>query len=383
MKFDISTRAFIQLINTLTAAGEKRNSFMILKYTRIIADENAQTVRFERHLFDTLGSNMSGTLTTTVLVQQPHVVVYEGGDVLATIDKANFAINAAIKKQCEIARFDGDKVQLLQQNDTPLRMVPLQQYGDLSEWPELPSDETSDTFATGLHNLYLKQAFTHTSDDGARPEFLCVRMGKDGLLCSTDGHRLALIKTDAHFPDGDKADDVLIRPLVYKIIKTIPDDYTWDLFLGCNGQLELYTEIAGTIVTIRQSKSNGLFPDFTRVIPDRPMDHHFHIGDAKDVIDGLKAALKAYPMKSTRDSVKLCEDGSLVVRIEGKDYPTTVKITPTKGQGGSVCVNGKYLIDALALTGDDTTWSFIEEDTPTLLESKDGRTTVVVMPMQP
>lgn len=383
MKFDISTSAFIQLINTLTAAGEKQNTFMVLENTRIIADENTQTVRFERYLLDTLGSDMGGNLKTTVLVQQQHAVVYEGGDVLAKMDKAKFSINSEIKKQCEIARFDGDKVELLRSNDTPLRIVPIHTYEDISEWPELPSDETSNTFATGIHNYYLKQAFTHTSDDGARPEFLCVRMGKDGKLCSTDGHRLALIKTQGNFPDNDdKKDDVLIRPHVYKILKTIPDDYTWDFFLGCCGQLELYTEIAGTIITIRQSKSNGQFPDFTRVIPNAPMDNQFHIYNAKDTKDGLKAALKAYP-KNKNNAVKLCEDGSVVAQIEGKAYPTTVKIKPTKVNGRSICVNATYIIDALTLTGDDTTWSFIDADMPTLLEGKDGRTQVVVMPMQP
>lgn len=260
--------------------------------------------------------------------------------------------------------------------------------GDITEFPDL---NTAPDKKRGAYTLIrtkdLVTAAVCASKDEVRKDFTGVLVDETGGLCATDGHRL-FHWDGARRECGDTPWHGIISRTTIALL---------DKLYGANDLLNIEPTDDGKKVVISTDSNrpvrviaqlvNGVFPDFTKVVPTK-LDNHRRITNPTELVKRLRLEAKA-----------IAKTGTILVRPDGE----VIKALPDGGGRQSIgrlfeaaegthttqiAVNINYLVDAiqqlLDATGTDVVvWEWVDEDMPTVLRAENMSTpTAVVMPMQ-
>lgn len=376
MKFYLNYNAFLEVL-TARKSLTTRTSFKVLDGNiDVVATEEDNCVSFK---FTDLDN------TVVLAYDMPKLaLVLEGGraliqfkDIVKTAQKCKWKDGEA-----HYALFDDGAL------TTSLGGRWQPKIGDITEFPDLDTAPDKKRGAyTVIRTKDLVTAAVCASRDEVRKDFTGVLVDETGGLCATDGHRLF------HW-DGSRREcgDTPWRGIIAR--NTIA---LLDKIYGANDLLSIEPTDDGSKVVISTDSNrpvrviaqlvNGVFPDFTKVVPTK-LDNHRRIANPTELLKRLRLEAKA-----------IAKTGTMLVRPDGEvikvlpDNAGRLSIgklfEPAEGtEVTQIAVNINYIADAiqqlLDATGTDVVvWEWVDEDMPTVLRAENTSTpTAVVMPMQ-
>lgn len=378
MKFYLNYNAFLEVL-TARKSLTTRTSFKVLDGNiDVVATEEDNCVSFKF-------TDLDNTVVLTYDMPK-FALVLEGGralvqfkDIVKTAQKCKWKDGEA-----HYALFDSEDGALT----TSLGGRWQPKIGDITEFPDL---DTAPDKKRGAYTIVrtkdLVTAAVCASRDEVRKDFTGVLVDETGGLCATDGHRLF------HW-DGSRREcgDVAWRGIIAR--NTIA---LLDKIYGANDLLSIEPTDDGSKVVISTDSNrpvrviaqlvNGVFPDFTKVVPTK-LDNHRRIANPTELLKRLRLEAKVVNKTGT-----MCvrPDGEVIKALpnDGGRQSIGRLFEPAEGTNPTqIAVNINYLADAIQqlvdATGTDVVvWEWVDEDMPTVLRAENTSTpTAVVMPMQ-
>lgn len=376
MKFYLNYNAFLEVL-TARKSLTTRTSFKVLDGNiDVVATEEDNCVSFKFTDIDN---------TVVLAYDMPKLaLVLEGGraliqfkDIVKTAQKCKWKDGEA-----HYALFEDSNV------TTSLGGRWQPKLGDITEFPDL---NTAPDRKRGAYTLIrtkdLVTAAVCASRDEVRKDFTGVLVDETGGLCATDGHRL-FHWDGARRECGDTPWHGIISRTTIALL---------DKLYGANDLLSIEPTDDGKKVVISTDSNrpvrviaqlvNGVFPDFTKVVPTK-LDNRRRIANPGELVKRLRLEAKAIAKTGTMcvmpdgEVIKVLPDGGGRLSI-GKLFE------PAEGaEVTQIAVNINYIADAiqqlLDATGTDVVvWEWVDEDMPTVLRAENTSTpTAVVMPMQ-
>ena len=221
----------------------------------------------------------------------------------------------------------------------------------------------------------LNRVLPFTAKEDNRPVLQCVlfKAGEGKLsLVSADGYRLAVVSLDY---DGE-GQALILRDDLRSISNALRRAHRVNLsFEKSKDNLDGYDLIVDTEITrYRWLSLDGDFPDYRKLIPDKP-----NITAHLDTVEAVKAIASLRALSDNRDyPIDLHLNGGIV--MSSPDDKGTVTI-PADIEGGEVRVRlaGVYLNEALRACGGMADFKVTDSSSPVIF-TVDGYQ-LVVMPM--
>lgn len=256
---------------------------------------------------------------------------------------------------------------------------------DLNEFPEIAFGDNKRVTKVGAGQF--KDALSivqkSASSDESRPEFTGIYFDiKDSkiTLCSTDGHRMTMFKTNAELGCADTKPFIIPQIGTTSIIRMIGNKSDEDLSIGFDKKDRLVVECGDTILSV--IGISGQFPDFSNVIP---------------TTFETDATVKTKEILESMSIIGAFEGDHNVVRFNIDDKSIELFTSSnTKGEASmsvSACndgkgiifgMNGEYFRDVLNCVKDDEIrLMLVDADSPILVKGTDTDAfQYVIMPMQ-
>lgn len=367
MKFSIDRNAFSRVLKRICGVCTNKSSIQILASCLIEAKDKSITI--------------TGTdLDIIIRVVEDAIVAEEGRAVVNAKRLLDTVQNQAVGDVT--IETDGGKVCVRSGNFTA-------RIGkdDESEYPDLSFADVKGAImmdAIELKGLINKTLFCISKDD-SRPDFTGAFMSIDngGLvqMVSTDGHRLALAKANAHV-DGDVPSElkhgiIIPRKGLMELAKSLIEG---DALIDMSGGRFVVVSGANTF---QIKLIAGQFPNFSNVIP--MSFKHECVVKRESLIGLLKRAAIFSPktglvvMSISRNMLEIStsdtQAGEMHDHIDADhDVSDSIKVG----------FNYEYIVEALSVIDDDDVLvRLIDEDSPAVLRAScDDGCDFVIMPMQ-
>ena len=366
MKFSISRENFLQPLQLVSGAVERRHTLPILSNVLIKVSENSLW--------------LTGTDLEVELIS----------NVTLTGDFIEGEITVPAKKLLDICRgltegsnidfsVDGNKALLRSgRSKYSLSTLSADDYPNLEDWQgelefEIPQsdlkhliDSTHFCMAQQDVRYYLNGMSLETEDNLIR-------------TVATDGHRLALCRLNYESATLANRQVIIPRKGVLEIIRLIEDnDKLVKVQVGSN-----HIRIFSTDFIFTSKLVDGRFPDYRRVLP---RDGDKKIESSKDV---LKQAFSRASILSNEKfkGVRLnLSNGELKITANNPEQEEAEEIVDVDYQGDDLEIgfNVAYLIDVMnGLSCEDIKITLADSNSSALLEdAKDDSALYVIMPMR-
>jgi len=256
------------------------------------------------------------------------------------------------------------------------------------QFPELNAGEMPCTFSMPAETLkrllsrakfamsteetryYLNGVFMHMSGEGDEARLRIV---------STDGHRLALVTTDAPRIEGEMPRVIVPRKCVGEIIKVVEE---------IDGDVEI--SLSTTKIRFAMGEMvylskviDGTFPEYERVIP-RQNDKTLVV-DSDELAEGIDRVSTIATEKTRAVKVTVGRD-RLTLSVTSPEHGTATEEVSTSYDGPDMEIgfNSRYLLDILALQKRQKIEIVMNDGaSPTIIRQKDDADDLcVIMPMR-
>jgi DNA polymerase-3 subunit beta len=231
-------------------------------------------------------------------------------------------------------------------------------------------EKTQFAISTEETRYYLNGIYVHTVDVDGTALLRAV---------ATDGHRLARSETTAPTGSAGMPGVIVPRKTVAELQKLLQDhDGTIDVSLST----QKIRFVIGA-VTLTSKLIDGTFPDYTRVIPVAN-DRRLTVERA----DFARSVDRVSTISSERGrAVKLSiGDGRLTLSVNNPDAGNAVEELEVDYDAPALDIgfNARYLLDiAGQLEGDTALFKLADPSSPTLIQDREGASTLyVLMPMR-
>jgi DNA polymerase III subunit beta len=249
--------------------------------------------------------------------------------------------------------------------------------GDLSHTFSIASKElqrliekTQFAISTEETRYYLNGIYVHTVDTDAGVMLRAV---------ATDGHRLARSEMPSPAGAAGMPGVIVPRKTVSEVQKLV-SEYEGEVAVALSTAKIRFA--VGTVV-LTSKLIDGTFPDYTRVIP---------VANDKRLVveraDFTRSVDRVSTISSERGrAVKLSlTDGKLTLTVNNPDAGNAVEEIEVDYDAGNIDIgfNARYLLDiANQLEGDTTLFKLADPSSPTLIQDREGSSTLyVLMPMR-
>ncbi len=251
---------------------------------------------------------------------------------------------------------------------------------NVREFPPVPDMEGEPDFV--VKSGALADAISKTLFAAARENtryaingVLWEKKGKKLLMVATDGRRLAMCDASLEKSVGDEASAIVPTKALSLIMKLHMDaDEMIEVKLRPN-QIVLRTES----VTISSVLVEGHFPKYQDVLP-REHDKTAVL-KTDEFLSGVKRAALLATAESKGVKIILGKEGMILSSRAAEQGEATIKVpVDYKGSEISIGFNPEFLLDALKVCGDSTTFELKEPAKPGVIKNGSGFQ-YVVMPV--
>lgn len=371
MKVTVEQSALLKSLSHVYRVVERRNTIPILANVLLRASGGALQLKatdLDIEVVETLAANVAVDGATTVPAHTLHDIVRK------LAEGAELQVETGIDASQLVLRGGRSRFQL--------QSLPEQDFPDMAEGEPthrftMPASElkrllekTQFAISTEETRYYLNGIFMHTVDTEAGVMLRAV---------ATDGHRLARTELPAPAGSAGMPGIIIPRKTVAEVLKLVSE-------VEADASVSLSTsKIRFTIgsVVLTSKLIDGTFPDYTRVIP---------VANDKRLIveraDFTRAVDRVSTISSERGrAVKLAlTEGRLTLSVNNPDAGNAVEEIEVDYAAGALDIgfNAKYLLDiAGQLEGDTTVFKLADPSSPTLIQDREGASTLyVLMPMR-
>ncbi|WP_158768165.1 DNA polymerase III subunit beta [Paraglaciecola sp. L1A13] len=366
MKFSISRENFLQPLQLVSGAVERRHTLPILSNVLIKVSENALWLT---------GTDLEVELISNVTLTGE----FEEGEITVPAKKL-LDIIRGLTEGSEISfQLDGNKAILrCGRSKYSLSTLSATDYPNLEDWQ---GDLEFEISQSNLKRLIDSVHFSMAQQD--------VRYYLNGMsletednvirTVATDGHRLALCRlnyTEATLPNRQV---IIPRKGVMEIIRLIEDsDKSLKVQVGSN-----HIRIFSNDFIFTSKLVDGRFPDYRRVLPKD--------GD-KNIVASKLALKNAFSRASILSNEKFkgvrlnLSSGELKITANNPEQEEAVEIVDVNYQGGDLEIgfNVAYLIDVLnAVNAEEVKFTLADSNSSALIEDgADDSALYVIMPMR-
>lgn len=327
MKLTIEQPKLHALLSRVQNAVEKRNTILILGHVLLNASDSTLTAT---------GTDLDVEVKTTAeaTVEQP------GG---CTVDISLLMPIIGKLQKGKLVTLESDGVTLsIKQGSANLKLncLPIEDFPSMANNEYAATVETSHQELKRLFDLtafamsseetryYLKGVYLHTVDGKMR-------------AVSTDGHRLAQAVSgiEYDFPT------IIVPSKTAGLIRALLDG-EGDVTIQATANQKIRIDVGHSVLTSKAI--DGTFPDYTRVIPKSNANTvTFNAYDAKSAI-GLVQLISQQKTRAVKLDIRDGQVGFYVQDSAAGEGQETVD-AEIAGEFASICVNGKYALDCLAL----------------------------------
>ena len=376
MKVTVERAALLKALGHVHRVVERRNTIPILSNVLLRAEDDGLRLKatdLDIEVTETVRADVAQAGATTV----PAHVIY---DIVRKLpDGAQVSLETSgetgqMQLRSGRSRF---MLQALPEGDFPDLAA-----GDMPHRFALPAsdlkrliEKTQFAISTEETRYYLNGIFLHTVESEGETRLRAV---------ATDGHRLARIEMPA--PDGSAGMPGLIVPrkAVAEVQKLVGDEPNGSVRIELSpAKIRFNFGPEGGGVVLTSKLIDGTFPDYQRVIPS---------GNDKRLTLERKDFQEAVDRVSTISSergraVKLAiAEGRLTLSVNNPDSGNAVEELDVDYDAPSLDIgfNARYLLDITGqLDGDTALFKLADPGSPTLIQDRDGASTLyVLMPMR-
>ncbi|MEM6292458.1 MAG: DNA polymerase III subunit beta [Myxococcota bacterium] len=369
MEFEIDQSRFLAALSLAQTVADKRGTMPVLANVLLRANADGSVVCSATDMMTSLTETVSAEVKTpgslTVGVKHLHGVV-------RTLSSGAVRING----------LDNHWVQIVAgRSEFKLMGMPE------SDFPELPDAsggkselEYVDVPAHALGDLIAKTHFSVSSDE-ARVNLNGVLFecdGENGIMVSTDGHRLT--KFELPLP-GPKLDKGIIIPRKGMLeIRRVLDRVSGEVSVAVTDQ---HMFVRAADLTLSVKLNNVTFPPYRAVIP-AAFQRFAQLG-RDELLKALRRAEVMAPEKTATVRVSL-QPGKLELTADNPDLGVAHQELPVDYDGDELTAgfNARYLIEVLdVIDTQDVRLEFQGELDPCVVKPVDGPDFLgVVMPMR-
>lgn len=247
-------------------------------------------------------------------------------------------------------------------------------------------DELSDATAISLPQKQLDLAIKRTSFAMAQQDVryylngLLLQISENELCCvSTDGHRLALHRTEADIKTSDAISAIIPRKAISELSRLM-DDTDTDITLNLTSN---HLQIKLGALQLTTKLIDGKFPDYEKVIP--LASDNIAIVDRDLAKQALRrsAILANETYKGVRLSLNKDQLGIQTNNPKHEEAEDELQIDYS-GEPIEIGFNVVYLLDVLSAIDTETVEMNVSDNTSSMVihPSDDKKSTYVVMPMR-
>lgn len=366
MKFSISRENFLQPLQLVSGAVERRHTLPILSNVLIKVSENSLWLT---------GTDLEVELISNVTLTGEFV---EGEITVPAKKLLDICKGLSDESTIDFA-VDGNKVLLKSgRSKYSLSTLAASDYPNLEDWQ---GDLEFEISQGALKRLIDSTYFCMAQQDVRYYLNGMSLETEDNLIrtVATDGHRLALCRLDYDAATLPNRQVIIPRKGVLEIVRLIEDnDQLVKVQAGSN-----HIRIFSTDFIFTSKLVDGRFPDYRRVLP--------RDGDKK--IESSKQSLKqAFSRASILSNEKFrgvrlnLSEGELKITANNPEQEEAEEIVDVSYVGDALEIgfNVAYLIDVMnGLAGDDVLITLADSNSSALIEdAKDDSALYVIMPMR-
>jgi DNA polymerase III subunit beta len=371
MKVTVEQAALLKSLSRTTRVVEKRNTIPILSNVLLRADDGKLLLKatdLDIEVTESLAADISTSGAITVPAHVLHDIVRKLPDG-AQVSLETSGDDSQLVLRSGRSRFT---LQALSQVDFPDLAT-----GDFANTFKMASsdlrrliEKTKFAISTEETRYYLNGIYVHTVESDGATVLRAV---------ATDGHRLA--RSEVAAPQGSSGMPGIIVPrkTVEEVFKLVTDsDAEISVELSAS---KIRFHIGSVVLTSKLI--DGTFPDYNRVIPTN--------NDKRMIIEcaGFSRSVdRVATISSERGrAVKLSlTDGKLTLAVNNPDAGNATEEIEVEYDSGALDIgfNAKYLLDITAqFEGDTAVFKFADSGAPTLIQDREGASTLyVLMPMR-
>jgi DNA polymerase-3 subunit beta len=371
MHVTLERAALLKALGHVHRVVERRNTIPILANVLLQARDQTLTLKatdLDIEITESVGADVTQSGGTTL----PAHVLY---DIVRKLpDGAKVALETSGESGQLVLRSGRSRFML---QSLPESDFPDLNAGDLSHHFVLPAgqlkkliDKTQFAISTEETRYYLNGIYLHALDVSGHTMLRAV---------ATDGHRLARVEIPAPTGAAGMPGIIVPRKTVAELQKLVEDAET-------EVRIDMSTsKIRCTFgaVVVTSKLIDGTFPDYARVIPGA--------NDKRLVVEraAFEAAVdRVSTISSDRGrAVKLAlADGKMILSVNNPDSGSAVEELEVDYEAAPIDIgfNARYLLDIAAQLDSDTALlKFNDPGSPTLIQDRDGASTLyVLMPMR-
>ncbi len=363
MKLTVSRQELLDKLGNIQNIVEKRNTMPILSHFLLDAKKK--------------GSTITATDIETALREPIDLEVSKDGRLCIPARKL-FEIVREVDGDVTIETEDSEWIRV-SAGESSFRLACLPP-DEFPSWPELGEAREVALEQSSLAAMIEKTIYAAGESDTRYTLNGLLFHLKEGkiILVGTDGHRMAVIESDAPDAKGKETKVIVPRKTVSELRKFLEAEGKVAMVIGKNNILFKIGDIEFLARLIE-----GTYPDYSQVIPAK--------NEKKLKADRaafIKALRRVSIMSRERSNAVKLELGSGVMTLSSSN-PDVGEAKDTvavdyKGEGMAVGFNARYLLDVLqAMSGDNVVFELQDPLSPTLLkEEGNEKYRCVAMPMR-
>jgi DNA polymerase-3 subunit beta len=367
MKVTVEQSALLKALGHVHRVVERRNTIPILANVLVRAEGRELALKatdLDIDVVETIAADVAQSGTTTV----PAHVLYDIVRKLA--DGAQVSLEqdgqaGQVTLRSGRSRFS---LQTLPESDFPDLAA-----GDMSHRFEIAADsmrelieKTQFAISTEETRYYLNGIYLHVIDNKLR-------------AVATDGHRLALAETGAPQGAAGMPGIIVPRKTVAELQKLVSEAEA-TVVIELSG-VKMRIRIGAVVLTSKLI--DGTFPDYQRVIPQRndklmtvERDEFARSVDRVSTISSERGRAVKFALG----------DGKLTLSVNNPDAGQAVEELQVDYEASPLEIgfNARYLLDIIGqLEGDTALLKFADSGSPTLVQDREGASSLyVLMPMR-
>ncbi len=371
MKVTVEQSALLKSLSRTTRVVERRNTIPILSNVLLRAEDGKLMLKatdLDIEVTESLAADISSAGSITVPAHVIHDIVRKLPDGAQVLLETSGDSSQLVLRSGR-SRFT---LQALPETDFPDLAT-----GEFSNTFKMPSsnlrtliEKTQFAISTEETRYYLNGIYFHALDVNGNTVLRAV---------ATDGHRLARSEVSAPGGASGMPGIIVPRKTVAEIFKLVADTDSETSIELSGSKIRLH--IGAVVLTSKLI--DGTFPDYNRVIPTS--------NDKRMIIEcaGFSRSVdRVATISSERGrAVKLSlTDGKLTLAVNNPDAGNAIEELEVEYDSAPLDIgfNAKYLLDiASQFEGDTAVFKFADSGAPTLIQDREGASTLyVLMPMR-
>lgn len=191
------------------------------------------------------------------------------------------------------------------------------------------------------------------------------------ILVATDGRRLAKVSITGEGVPYEGGLIIVPTPAVKQVLKSLPDEGTVGIYYDGNVlSFQVGDNRIGTKLV------EGKFPRWRDVIPQPELTASLH---SEVLRDSMRQAMVAAGEESRGVDFAFGETLKLAASSEEGKSEVDVDVANTWGDGSTVTLDGRYVVQFLDQIDEEVTFKFTDSESPVLMEAGESR--YVIMPL--